>query len=373
MITKMPYRYAFLLISLLMVSCSPEFSHQQPTATTVTFSSPVTTFVSSRTMMTTETPTPTQELNITGLPGGAYLIYTYENALNNSSDSPVIYEVDMQSLNGVNSRTLYQATYTYNSSFYKEALLSSNQDHLIIFDYDQTTPTPEITNAVMFNLHTGKPEKVPPFPLGCLYLSLAPDAESWVGQCGSGGTAELYYKNDKTSDQSAMITNCLAVNDQCESPQWSPDGKWLSYYRRQVPVGGGYNREDGVMLMSSNCVLQPSGCNHAPGVSDGWPDYAWSPDSQFIATSFIPGHDPIFIYKVVNGTLVQYKVIPQITGTFIGQAIVWSPDGQSLAFSDGGADIYIVDVKNGNYKLLVQRDSKVDVLGMVQLGDGMTP
>jgi hypothetical protein len=364
------FNIALILELVLLVSCIKGQPKLPIPAPTISISSALPTNTAPILASMTVSPTQVPDLDLSGLSNGQYIIYTYTFFEGDTADSSVDFQLVLQSLEGKNERVLMRTQYKMDGAT-PLIVLSSSQKHLIIFNYAPNLTTGGILSSdpVMFNLQTRQFEPVPPYPQKCWNLSLSPDAKSWIGECGDIANYEIFFQN---GDQQVRVTNCHSLGDECHSPTWSPDGKWISYFRRKVPVGGGLNSADGLLLVSSDCVLIQNGCMENPVGFNGWQNYAWSPDSNYIATSFIPGYDPISIYKFFNNKLVLEKKFTNTPGLFFGGPLVWSSDGQSIAFSDS-TNIYIVDVTGGTQKLLIQRDAPVQLIGIVQLESKITP
>ena len=108
-------------------------------------------------------------------------------------------------------------------------------------------------------------------------------------------------------------------------------------------------------------------------LSDGWDIYAWSPDSKYIASSNAPGYDPIYIFEVKQGHLVLNKKIVPVQQGFPGDSLIWSSDGEYLAFGDGN-NIFLVDVNSLDQQLIIKKnDVQIKIVGIAQVGFTGTP
>lgn len=141
-------------------------------------------------------------------------------------------------------------------------------------------------------------------------------------------------------------------------PRWSPDGKWIAYIRMidtNIPFtvgelcfadGDGQNR---------HCLAQDS----APADAGRGYSPVWSPDAKQVA--FVGRENPddtqaneyndalisnIFLADPQTGTarhLTNYQNV-------MTDGIVWSPNGQQLAFrktENGLSDIWVIDIASG--------------------------
>jgi Tol biopolymer transport system component len=108
-------------------------------------------------------------------------------------------------------------------------------------------------------------------------------------------------------------------------PDWSPDGKWLTY---------------GASLENQRPYLVPSDGSALPiALADQGYVYGWSTDSSMLV---INGDEGVTIYRVADGQRFSVRDKPAST-------IEWSPDGSSLAFTASApgqdpSDLYIYDL-----------------------------
>lgn len=131
----------------------------------------------------------------------------------------------------------------------------------------------------------------------------------------------------------------------CTSPDWSPDGKWISFLSDR-------NGKKNIWLIS------PSGGEAFPltALKSGVKSYKWSPDGASIAFTMMDPYTPEEIQakeekrdvlvldeniKGINLYLVSVEVFPQTPAkprqltfeNFSVNSFDWSPDGKEIAFA----------------------------------------
>ncbi len=299
-------------------------------------------------------PTVPLETNFNGLAPGVYLLYE-----KHASTFPYNLQLAIMSVDGSYDRFLQDVEGKY-------IYYSPHQGYLFILDMTYNGQFPYIydSNPFMFNFTTMKSEGLPAIPENCMSLSLSKDKQSWVGAC----VTDIYLNTDifwSEENSFVRLTYCKDNQDDCSQPSWSPDGKWISYLRR--PGGALAGHPTGLFLMNTSCLSQPKNCESiATGpfkVSSG---YTWSPDGKYIASEW-SGY--IRIYKVVGSGLVLYK---DLIYASIHGSLVWSPDGTSIAYANTN-DIYMVDIQDGQPRLIAQNEPEVQVIGLIPIQNSLTP
>lgn len=200
------------------------------------------------------------------------------------------------------------------------------------------------------------------------------DTELWLSK--NGGTP-------------FQLTN--SPNGSNTSPQWSPDGKWISFMANTTG-----SSQVHVISVNGGAMFQAT---HSKRSVFG---YEWSPDSQQIAflqtvdgskedkarekkygafavedkefnstELWVSDFDPELLnYKPLPGdTVYSEKIKPRLlvnANEFTVTSFIWSPDGKKIAFGHApepginsffNADISIYDVESETHSVLVQNNS----------------
>jgi Tol biopolymer transport system component len=141
------------------------------------------------------------------------------------------------------------------------------------------------------------------------------------------------YVFDTTTGKIVNLTNNAYTN---EDIQWSPDGQFIAF-----------NRKDGIDLMDAD------GSQATRLIEGGSPH--WSPDGRFIAFN---GKDGIYTIGVANR---QVTHLTNRFAVFAGSA--WSPDGKRIAFSgllNEHTDIFTVNA-DGSHEINLTNNGNEDV------------
>jgi len=126
---------------------------------------------------------------------------------------------------------------------------------------------------------------------------------------------DLYIISALGNEKPRGLTN---TSEDVLSPKFSPDGKWIAYYRGKRQLR----------------LVQPDGRNDRLILEDDFggrfaDDFAWAPDSRYIAVvSNRSGNSDIIAVNIET----QEKI--KLTNTAYDESSpVWSPDGKALFFS----------------------------------------
>ncbi len=174
---------------------------------------------------------------------------------------------------------------------------------------------------VIRDTESGKDAQLPNLE-GSFMASIAPDASSIVFSSDRwGSNTDLWLQPMSGTSQNGAPVRLTDHAGIASQPAFSPDGKWVAYYRITgkerdiwvVPVGGG----------------QPARFSE-----DAAPDYhpAWSPDGSMLAfVSSREGRPEIWVAPFSEGrrTGPPKKIN---TDNMSALAPSWSPDGKSIAF-----------------------------------------
>ena len=139
-------------------------------------------------------------------------------------------------------------------------------------------------------------------------------------------SSKLVYVSDVNSNPDLYIISAegnappiqLTHSEEDElDPKFSPDGKWIAYYRgkRQLRLIKPDGKQDHLLIEG----------DFGGRFAD---DFRWSPDSRFIAVvTQKSGNADIYAVNVESG-----KTIPLTNTAYDENTPVWAPDGKSLLF-----------------------------------------
>jgi hypothetical protein len=149
-----------------------------------------------------------------------------------------------------------------------------------------------------------------------------------------------------------QLTNFDTATELLERLAWSPDGKWLAYTLRNSDYPLRDDPIDGLYLIETACILQNTSCEQAtsgPFAADKimyYKRFIWSPDSQKILVERLQrDEDDRPEFKVFNIATKSFGNLDFTTWYYV-DSMVWSADGQWLAFTGG-------DEESGNDGLFI--------------------
>jgi Tol biopolymer transport system component len=154
------------------------------------------------------------------------------------------------------------------------------------------------------------------------------------------GASSRLFVMDADGSGAQRVTD--AQNEEGE-PAWSPDGRWIAYVRK---APGSSIRE--------LWLVRPDGSGGRPLTRLGGVAQApsWSPDGRRIVFSAKVDDDRFDIYTVgADG-----KDVRRVTSGEDSIEPAWSSDGNTIAFSEGGA-IFAIDVETGDEKMLTDPEN----------------
>jgi hypothetical protein len=149
--------------------------------------------------------------------------------------------------------------------------------------------------------------------------------DNYIASCDFNNSIELYLWS---SDSKTLIkiTDCSLTKEECSSPQISPNGKWVAYYRK--PQGGLQSRSFGLYIMPTSCFAKIDNCeSQSKGPFEAFGIYSWSPNNKYLATNL---NNKIRIYSVGENSLENHIDLNEISSYC---EISWAPDSNRIIYS----------------------------------------
>ena len=140
------------------------------------------------------------------------------------------------------------------------------------------------------------------------------------------------------------------------SPDWSPDGQRIAFYRRDALESGGDGDADIYVMNADGSEVTRLTDNNA---ADYFP--AWSPDGRRIAFSsdrdgdYRDGNRDIYVMNADGSGVTRLT-----DDDARDDDPAWSPDGQRIAFRydrEGNADIYVMNADGSEVTRLTDNDA----------------
>jgi len=330
----------------LTVNNTATLAPKMPTPTKIKPTTPAT-------QPSTLTSTPIPLLNLQSLQPGQYLVYSAADFTDTSlylasPDGKSLGKITDQ-LTGQISPDRHYLSYsieskegTYSDMYLLDLVNSSASAKLIApYCYSSSWSPDSMRLALACNHYLEEPNPLKSFGL-----------DIWVYTIQDGLSVEL--------------TDCLHEGIQlhlqsygCGKPSWSPDGKWIASARGEAKSGYPSSL-DGWYLTDTSCLSDISTCSsktHRPA----WnvQDFSWSPDGKYwVAFTQIDQANQISVFALDQKTR---QILLNIDGN--GVSLVWSPDNQYLAYTqgrdDGGYATYLSKL-NGEPPIHLFDDGKVE-------------
>jgi hypothetical protein len=179
-------------------------------------------------------------------------------------------------------------------------------------------------------------------------FSWAPDSERFVAECFDPEWCSTELKIFDDPEKPGRIVLGCEGDIYCAQPSWSPTGKWITFFRG-TGRSGPASPDDGIYITRPDCFTSASKCTRTittPLVSGD--DPSWSPSGDYVA---LRDHESINIVNINDHTIRNLDV----SGS--NYSMLWSPDGESIVYSDGyNGILYSVDTKTGKRKILDRGD-----------------
>jgi len=226
-----------------------------------------------------------------------------------------------------------------------------------------------IYDDAIYNLVTNQvfSDPVPP-NICCLVRSGSPDGAMLALECWDD--YEVYALSIQDGNLVRLSYHLgLGEEEANFAPMWSPDGKWIAYFKmrpapperkREIIVSELYLADAGCIAEPETCVAKTRGPFRARFFKSFGP-YGWSPDSRYLA---IPGFD---VGTILIVDIYKNEIKPlMVKGYGSVDATAWSLDGKWIAYSQFESEqnrtdqIFIVPAEGGEpIRLTSGADDKV--------------
>ncbi len=220
-----------------------------------------------------------------------------------------------------------------------DARLSPNTTHIAFSNSENAFSSSAL---LVFDLVTQTTTEIP-VGSDCVHPSWGGDEQTLVVECRN-----LFVISLHTGTQSRLLAEQDPELTET-SPEWSPDSKWIAYYKGVSPFPS-----DGPYLVNAACLIEISTCNlktHRLTKLIGV--LTWSPDSRYVAIG--PSNETegntISIFDIQTGELSRTLKVDLGYGPI--STMSWSPDGKWIAFTPRDANgIFLVPADGGTPHLL---------------------
>lgn len=165
-----------------------------------------------------------------------------------------------------------------------------------------------------------------------------------------GGPGSI-FDSDAATKHAIFVMNVggsslKKIIDNAESPSWSPDGKYIAFFRWQ------YGADAGIYAVKSDGTGKPVQIVH----DDIDALLAWSPDNTYIAYATDHGNNSCIIYLLRGTTRTK---IYEANFQSSCDGLSWSPDSRRIVFDVYQAlskndAIFVMDASGSNVKQLTQ-------------------
>jgi len=143
------------------------------------------------------------------------------------------------------------------------------------------------------------------------------------------------------------VTNCENEAFSCSVPLWSPDGRWLAFYR--ALGGSGTSQLTGLQILDMTCSSGLANCWRDKSGVDTYPSFSWSPDSQLLASV---ENDNVLVFQIVDGKLSLLES-HKVNG--VVDWIAWlGNNSELLVLEYSGKGGYVVSRETGSISPLTE-------------------
>lgn len=146
---------------------------------------------------------------------------------------------------------------------------------------------------------------------------------------------------DPDSQEHTPLVDCWGRDRTCKDPQWSPDGKTVSFFMAME-----FRPDPGIYAAGAQCADEPTSCAADPEfLVKGTLPHAWSPTDDLIAYLTFEGDIGI---ADRFGNRVQVIKLP---ADALVTSLAWAPGGESMAISmqhgESADEIYLLSYPEG--------------------------
>jgi WD40 repeat protein len=246
----------------------------------------------------------------------------------------------------LNFISLEQITYQYNLENDISPIISPDYKKIVFMRGDQLWIM-ELQDRTIAEV---------PNSQGCRFPSWAPDGKSLVAMCQ--GEIEVITL---ASGDRILITNWSATEEAWSFPTWSPDGHWIAYINRPTSLAGA-DPNDGIYVTDTACLANSATCESltkGPFTQVLHPPIDWSPDSRSLV---VTTRNSISVMDLETGALHHI-----LEGDYYPSVVVWSPDGEWIAFDAYSKDIAIVSTRDGKLVTIMQPPPSISLVDWIAI------
>jgi dipeptidyl aminopeptidase/acylaminoacyl peptidase len=226
-----------------------------------------------------------------------------------------------------------------------------------------TGVSPNPLNLTIMSLGD-RTETVVPNAENCQHASWAPDGQSLAAQCQN----DIWILPLKGGEPIRITDWAQAGKYSVDFPLWSPDGQWIAYLNRPLPMAWG--EENGLYVVDTLCLPGREDCQPktlAPFTDVRHYAFGWSPDSNALV---VYGNKSISLLNIWMG---EYQKLVEFQGEDLPpEDMAWSLDGERIAYDKSGV-IYVVSVRSGEILFQIDSPFYTEILAWVAIPQPFVP